>query len=166
MLWSFLLQMGLRHLFLLLATLYLFYVEVEPDLVDKKVYCGQHLSGTLSSVCKGNYNTLNKKSAGKHSRRHVLSKVVFEPGKVIFPFNFTKVHIKKFCSIVAVFNRRSYWESQYISDEPLSDESYPFISKNTATSLITQFRRRRKRGVYNECCEKACTYEELMSYCA
>lgn len=67
---------------------------------------------------------------------------------------------------VAVYNRRGYWEAQYTADEPLSDASHPYISKNTATSLITQFRRRRKRGVYNECCEKACSYEELFSYCA
>lgn len=157
MLWLFLLQMGLRHLFLLLATLYLFYVEVESDIVDKKVYCGQHLSGTLSSVCKGNYNTLNKKSAGKHTLNKNFRR------NTIKIWASTKIH---YCLVVAVFNRRSYWESQYISDEPLSDESYPFISKSTATNLMTQFRRRRKRGVYNECCEKACTYEELMSYCA
>lgn len=58
--------MGLRHLLLLLAILYWFYAEVKPDIVDKKIYCGQHLSATLSSVCKGNYNTLNKKAAGEY----------------------------------------------------------------------------------------------------
>lgn len=34
--------------------------------ITKKKYCGDNLSKTLSTVCKGNYNTLSKKSDGMY----------------------------------------------------------------------------------------------------
>ncbi|XP_019869068.1 bombyxin F-1 isoform X2 [Aethina tumida] len=39
------------------------------------------------------------------------------------------------------------------------------ISKESARSMLSRGRRK-KRGVYNECCEKACSHEELRNYCA
>ncbi|KAK9739535.1 Insulin/IGF/Relaxin family [Popillia japonica] len=39
------------------------------------------------------------------------------------------------------------------------------LSRQEAQSLLT-YRRRRRRGVYDECCKKACAYKELTAYCA
>ncbi|KAF2903851.1 hypothetical protein ILUMI_02324 [Ignelater luminosus] len=45
---------------------------------------------------------------------------------------------------------------------------FPFISKESTENFLAKFRRRRRypRGVYNECCQKPCSYEVLKSYCA
>ncbi|CAH1370290.1 hypothetical protein MTP99_011849 [Tenebrio molitor] len=95
---------------------------------NKKIYCGTRLSETLSAVCKGNYNTLNKKSD------------------------------------IYSLSKSNVWGGRHSSDSyrPLD---YPYRSKASASSLITTFRQRRRRGVFNECCEKPCSHEELSSYC-
>ncbi|CAG9823144.1 unnamed protein product [Phaedon cochleariae] len=54
------------------------------------------------------------------------------------------------------------------SDMPMD---YPFQERATATSLMGKggtYRRNKRygHGVYNECCEKSCTHEELEGYCA
>lgn len=103
----------------------------------KKIYCGQHLSQALSAVCHGNYNTLTKKQEGK-------------PNHSPEPFGQSTTHNFFF----SVYNR---WDQKR--------PDYPYKSKQAASSLITGFRRRRKRGVFNECCEKPCSHEELSTYC-
>ncbi|KAK2580605.1 hypothetical protein KPH14_007723 [Odynerus spinipes] len=49
------------------------------------------------------------------------------------------------------------------------DESYPFRSAVTANAMMGRFAgrrfRRESRGVYDECCAKACSIQELTSYC-
>ncbi|RZC34625.1 Insulin domain containing protein [Asbolus verrucosus] len=90
---------------------------------SKKIYCGKHLSQTLSAVCKGNYNTLTKK---------------------------TDIY--------------DTWDAQYTADGQRGLD-FPYRSKVNARSLITHYGRRRRRGVFNECCEKPCSHEELSSYC-
>lgn len=57
------LQMGPRHVLLLLSVFYFIALSHQND---QKVYCGRHLSATLSEVCKGNYNTLNKKANSEY----------------------------------------------------------------------------------------------------
>ncbi|XP_030760023.1 bombyxin B-1 homolog [Sitophilus oryzae] len=48
-----------------------------------------------------------------------------------------------------------------------STRSYPFQSRSLSTSMLGSLRRkRRKRGVYNECCEHTCSKEQLSLYCA
>jgi hypothetical protein len=44
---------------------------------NKKIYCGTRLSETLSAVCKGNYNTLNKKSDSEYlpTFKHLYIKI-------------------------------------------------------------------------------------------
>ncbi|XP_001814181.1 LIRP [Tribolium castaneum] len=94
---------------------------------SKAVYCGRRLSETLSTVCKGNYNTLNKKSD------------IHEMGA----------------------SRRPGYPS--LSQHSLD---YPYQSKaNAASHHMSGFRRRKRRGVFNECCEKPCSLEELSQYC-
>jgi hypothetical protein len=40
---------------------------------NKKIYCGTRLSETLSAVCKGNYNTLNKKSDSEYQHSNIYT---------------------------------------------------------------------------------------------
>lgn len=39
------------------------------------------------------------------------------------------------------------------------------IFGETLNQLVSTNRRRRHFGVYDECCRKPCTYNELLSYC-
>ncbi|CAH1983925.1 unnamed protein product [Acanthoscelides obtectus] len=59
--------------------------------------------------------------------------------------------------------------AQFESSETMDDPEYPF-KKRADASLLSNYAKRRKRGagkgVYNECCEKSCSREELSSYCA
>lgn len=57
----------------------------------------------------------------------------------------------------------------YSADMPDSDTiSYPFQQRSEANSIVGSYTRRKRygHGVYNECCEKSCSREELSSYCA
>lgn len=71
--------------------------------------------------------------------------------------------------MIVDYQKKSYWNPHYRGLE-IRDVShvthYPFKDKAEATAMISNFRRRRKRGVYNECCEKPCSRDELFSYCA
>nr|CAH7713178.1 unnamed protein product [Callosobruchus chinensis] len=59
--------------------------------------------------------------------------------------------------------------AHFESSENTEDVQFPF-QKRPDASLLSNYARRRKRGagkgVYNECCEKSCSREELSSYCA
>lgn len=54
--------------------------------------------------------------------------------------------------------RKRTWKSKRDLNSH-SDYSYETI-------LSTSDRKRRRRGIYNECCEKPCTEEHLRLYCA
>lgn len=65
--------------------------------------------------------------------------------------------------------KRSDWDALYSAEMPYSDTaSFPFQKRSDANSLVGNYRRRKRygHGVYNECCEKSCSREELSSYCA
>ncbi|CAG9766589.1 unnamed protein product [Ceutorhynchus assimilis] len=65
-------------------------------------------------------------------------------------------------------HKKSYWKSQiYDSGNPYPLSDYPFQSRQQATSMVGIYgRKRRRRGVYNECCEKSCAIDQLRMYCA
>ncbi|KAJ8919307.1 hypothetical protein NQ315_003891 [Exocentrus adspersus] len=67
-----------------------------------------------------------------------------------------------------VYQKKSYWDPQYPSGMPQDGQAFPFQSRSQATSVMSNYRRRRRQihGVYNECCEKSCSREELSAYCA
>ncbi|XP_015188910.1 PREDICTED: LIRP-like [Polistes dominula] len=57
-----------------------------------------------------------------------------------------------------------------IADYPFGfDDSYPFRSAVTANAMMGRFAgrrfRRESRGVYDECCVKPCSIQELATYC-
>ncbi|XP_050315153.1 probable insulin-like peptide 3 [Anthonomus grandis grandis] len=54
-------------------------------------------------------------------------------------------------------HKKSYWKSQLYTDLQ-SDAPYQNLGRRR--------RRRVTRGVYNECCEKPCSIDQLMMYCA
>ncbi|CAH1098622.1 unnamed protein product [Psylliodes chrysocephalus] len=66
------------------------------------------------------------------------------------------------------YPRPTQWDAMY-GDAPapdMSDFGFPYQTRSEATSLMGGKRRKKRWGVYNECCEKSCTREELSSYCA
>ncbi|CAG9864384.1 unnamed protein product [Phyllotreta striolata] len=66
---------------------------------------------------------------------------------------------------------RPNWDTMY-GDAPMAEpaapsaEEFPYRSRAEAASVMGGKRRKKRWGVYNECCEKSCTREELSSYCA
>lgn len=63
--------------------------------------------------------------------------------------------------------KRAHWSTQNTADISSSDElPYPYRKKTEATAMIGSYTRRKRHGVYNECCQKSCTEEELSWYCA
>lgn len=101
------------------------YCQTDMLKYTKRKYCGDNLSKTLSIVCKGNYNTLTKKSD--------------------------------------VIEKKGYWSP--IFNPEYEETRFPFTRKSRAVSMMKFYQRRRKRGVFNECCEKACSHRELSYYC-
>lgn len=66
-------------------------------------------------------------------------------------------------------HKKNYWQSQFYSDMPVQQyrPEYPFQDRQEATSMLGNYgRKRRRRGVYNECCEKSCSKDQLLMYCA
>lgn len=56
-----------------------------------------------------------------------------------------------------------------IDDLPMQYQTYAYLSKLVpeAATIRTRFRREwyPRRGVYDECCRKPCSVQELKSYC-
>lgn len=59
--------MELRHILLLLSALLVEEAAKADKAENIRFYCGKELSDALSVACKGNYNTLHKKSSGECS---------------------------------------------------------------------------------------------------
>lgn len=53
----------------------------------------------------------------------------------------------------------------WIQPLPTEEPQFPFRSKSNAASLVPGSFRRHTRGVYDECCRKSCTTQEMVSYC-
>ncbi|KAJ8948917.1 hypothetical protein NQ318_020504 [Aromia moschata] len=133
-------MMEFRYGFLLATTFLIGQIyaqtdELQYDMLRAKRYCGSNLAQALSTICRGNYNTIHKKQES---------------------------HTKQ------LYQKKSYWEEQYAADLQNDNLAYPLQKRSIATSLMGNSRRRKRmtRGVYNECCEKSCSREELSSYCA
>ncbi|XP_018789560.1 PREDICTED: LIRP-like [Bactrocera latifrons] len=49
---------------------------------------------------------------------------------------------------------------------PFGMMNFPFLGRNHGGHVDTVAKtRRRREGVYDECCRKPCSYSELLSYC-
>ncbi|EFN78996.1 LIRP [Harpegnathos saltator] len=111
-------------------------------------YCGRRLSNALQTVCTGVYNNMFKKNVQQEENKTQQEKSHFvDPG-----------------------TRRSNMYSELeVSEYPLNYERPSlFISGMGATQFINRYRGsrvRRARGIYEECCLNACTYNELSTYC-
>ncbi|CAH0560670.1 unnamed protein product [Brassicogethes aeneus] len=63
------------------------------------------------------------------------------------------------------------FDADYQSDDPgPAPATQPYrpsyaLTRESANSMLSRAGTRRKRGVYNECCEKSCSRDELTSYC-
>lgn len=64
--------------------------------------------------------------------------------------------------------KMAHWNKQYSVDLTSDEQEFPFRKKFEATAMIGRYTRKKRyaHGVYNECCQKSCTREELSSYCA
>uniref|UniRef100_A0A6P7H066 LIRP n=1 Tax=Diabrotica virgifera virgifera TaxID=50390 RepID=A0A6P7H066_DIAVI len=114
----------------ILSAMHFQIAHLQRDNIQGQKYCGSQIGKALSTICKGNYNTLKRMDR---------------------------------------FPRPAQWDGMY-GDMPMPDENpelgFPYQSKEEASTLMGGKRRKKRWGVYNECCEKSCTVEELSSYCA
>lgn len=60
-------------------------------------------------------------------------------------------------------NDSGIWIQPLPVEEP--QLQFPFRSRSNAASLVPGSFRRHTRGVYDECCRKSCTIQEMVSYC-
>ncbi|KAK9870933.1 hypothetical protein WA026_009895 [Henosepilachna vigintioctopunctata] len=119
-------EMNISRLFFYLIIMFVSLCKCQMDSSEqrKKKYCGPNLSQTLSTVCRGNYNTLTRKTDA--------------------------------------IEKLGYRNENYDSDKEAA--IYPLIRRSRAVSMRTNHARS-KRGVFNECCQKACSQRELSYYC-
>ena len=102
-------------------------------------YCGSRLSEALKLMCNGHYNS--------------YFKVKKQPGTFEDRNSYRVGRVKQLVE--------QYWSppAQMAPLAPL-----PFRERLRAAALL-EGRPRFRRGVFDECCSKSCTMDELMSYC-
>ncbi|GJQ82392.1 hypothetical protein Trydic_g455 [Trypoxylus dichotomus] len=100
--------------------------------------CGKHLSALLALVCESKYNTPIP------TRSRYLRSISTDSD--------TDVEDESTTTAVET------------TIEPKGIVKM-ILAREEAQSLLA-FRRRRRRGAYDECCKKACFYKELTAYCA
>jgi len=60
-------------------------------------------------------------------------------------------------------NDSAFWIQPPPTEEP--EIQFPFRPRSDAATLVSGSFRRHTRGVYDECCRKSCTIQEIASYC-
>ncbi|GFG29359.1 hypothetical protein Cfor_01239 [Coptotermes formosanus] len=60
-------------------------------------------------------------------------------------------------------NDSAFWIQPSPIEEP--ESQFPFRSRSNAATLVPGSFRRHTRGVYDECCRKSCSIQEIASYC-
>jgi hypothetical protein len=73
------------------------------------------------------------------------------------------VCIFTFTDVEEDMNDSDFW----IRTTPIEEREvqFPFRSKSNAATVVPRSFRRHTRGVYDECCRKSCTVQEMASYC-
>lgn len=70
----------------------------------------------------------------------------------------------KLCSPLDSMPMREDWMMNFLRlDEPKTD--FPFRSRTKALAILPELFQRQTRGIVDECCNKACSYEEMKTYC-
>ncbi|XP_012287301.1 LIRP [Orussus abietinus] len=114
-------------------------------------YCGRHLSTALQLVCKGNYNSMFKKSIRESGTETDTEAAEYEddvgPNEVepAEPFLSRTVAL---AMAMAMASPRAGGRGRWLGDRDRD-----------------RFRRA-ARGVHDECCLKPCSISQLASYCA
>lgn len=100
-----------------------------------KRFCGRHLTESLALICNGEYETI--------------------------------IHPSKRSD--ETFDEDAYNDQpQLFDDLPSHFQTYAYLSKLVPDEALRSRVRREwiaRIGVYDECCRKACTYNELRKYC-
>lgn len=75
-----------------------------------------------------------------------------------FSVKFTILIVELRDYIIRLFNCTDY-------GEPWAESTSPFRQRRDVLSMTRDRKFRQRRGVASECCHKACTVSELMTYC-
>lgn len=115
-----------------------FTTTMAMDLSTKR-FCGHVLTESLALICDGEYETIIKRSDDS-----------FEDD----------VYNDQAANAAATF----------IDELPIQYQTYAYLSKLLPESAALRPRARRdwmytRHGVYDECCRKPCSFQELKSYC-
>ncbi|KAF6217364.1 hypothetical protein GE061_001718 [Apolygus lucorum] len=109
---------------------------------NSQKYCGRDINEALKMLCHGVYNplfTTNKRSGGDLDSQDFGEYLVLPNAADMDAF------------VAAIQSLR-----------------YPFASKATSLTMLPRTNgnyAREKRGIYDECCKKSCSMNELATYC-
>ncbi|XP_069696371.1 LIRP-like isoform X2 [Periplaneta americana] len=111
---------------------------------------------TLAQAQSDLFQFADKRNTNKYCGRNLANMLQLVCNGNYYPM------FKKSSQDVDDMNDSGFWiQSQPVQEPQLQ---FPFRSR-TSASLIPDSFRRRTRGVYDECCRKSCTVQEMASYC-
>ncbi|XP_054159733.1 LIRP-like [Oppia nitens] len=125
----------------------------------KQKYCGKNIVNILSMLCDGNYFSPSKRNQlNNHDSNH---KTLIE--------NLNNGISSIWDDMNTTDNDEDYKSDT--ADDVILDNRY-FLSKKSALDMfgsnggtIDNGFNRNRRGIVDECCRKACSIMELISYC-
>lgn len=136
-----------------------------------KRFCGRMLTESLALICDGQYGTIIP--TDKRSGMCLFhSLILYNTNE----FLYLDIHFIYgfFCSLHFILDES--FDDFAFSDQPAASEldipiqynKHSYLSKIAPDAAIRSRKRRdwiNRRGVYDECCRKPCSVQELKSYC-
>ncbi|PNF39787.1 Locusta insulin-related peptide [Cryptotermes secundus] len=112
---------------------------------------------TLAEAQSGLFQLADKRYTNKYCGRKLSNMLQFVCNGNYYPM------FKKTSQDVEDMNDSDFW----IQTTPIDEQEvqFPFRSRSKAVTAVPGSFRRHTRGVYDECCRKSCTIQEMASYC-
>lgn len=135
-----------------------------------KRFCGRILTDSLALICNNEYEQF---IPSKRSGKQISAENPIIHGALLIFVQSLKnwLSVSSFQNDVdETFEEYAYNDqpAQLMDDLPLNYQSYAYMSKIAPEAALRPRIRREwvaRRGVYDECCRKPCSTQELKTYC-
>nr|SOX29888.1 Insulin-like Peptide 2 (ILP2) [Blattella germanica] len=112
---------------------------------------------TLAQAQSDLFQFADKRNTNKYCGRNLANMLQLVCNGNYYPM------FKKSSQDMDDMNDSGFWIQPSTMEE--QQLQYPFRSRSSASALVSGSFRRRTRGVYDECCRKSCSIQEMASYC-